>query len=600
MHHPTTRHHNIACTAVQLTIMSKEILTRRLRPHLFHGFQRLHSVSATRAISSSAHNLAKQSQPDVTHDYQKRVAQLEARRPRAEWYPRIGDIAPVRGLDERRISRSTIEQHGSQLQPGETYKEASSEGFTLAGRINTIRTAGSKLVFVDIVVGDGTIQGVVQLSTLQAYDPHVTIDSFKAFSKTARKGDSWLVKGHIHRTERGELSILATQVPTLLAPSLHQIPESLEDPEARARNRHVDMLVNPEAIETIKVRHQVEAKMQDFFNRLGFTKVTTPLLSSMAGGAAARPFETVATEFSDETLNLRIAPELWLKRLIVGGMDKVYEIGPAFRNEGVDATHNPEFNICEFYQAYATLEDLMQTTTQLLYALNEHIYELREQKKLQNLKHVDLNPTTPSGERKLNWPTIFPTIEFIPALEEKLNISFPDLQSSNAHSQILEIFTQNDLSIPSNPTLPRLLDALAAEYLEPLSSTKPLFITHHPACMSPLSKHFVCPKTSQIVAARAELFYQGREYANMYEEENSPFEQRRKFEEQVQLRNDGKDQEAMKLDEQYLRTLEWGLPPTGGWGCGVDRLVMLFSGRERMGDVLAFGTLRNVVGLGKV
>ncbi|GIZ42663.1 hypothetical protein CKM354_000592200 [Cercospora kikuchii] len=581
--------------------MSKEVLTRRLRPYLFHAFQRAHPISATRTISSSAPHLAKQPQSDVTHDYQKRVAQLEARKPKAEWYPRIGKIAPVRGLGERRISRRTIEQHGSQLQPGETYKEgASSEGFILAGRINTIRTAGSKLVFVDIAVGDGTIQGVVQLSTLQERNPHTTIDSFKAFSKTARKGDSWLVKGQIHRTERGELSILATQIPTLLSPSLHQIPESLEDAEARARNRHVDMLVNPEAIETIKVRHQIEAKMQDFFNRLGFTKVTTPLLSSMAGGATARPFETVATELSDETLNLRIAPELWLKRLIVGGMDKVYEIGPAFRNEGVDATHNPEFNICEFYQAYATLEDLMQTTTQLLYALNEHIYELREQKKLQHLNHVDLNSTTSSPERNLNWPTTFPTVEFIPALEEKLSISFPDLQSSNAHSQILEIFTQYGLSIPSNPTLPRLLDALAAEYVEPLSSTQPVFISHHPACMSPLSKHFVCPKTSQIVAARAELFYQGREYANMYEEENSPFEQRRKFEEQMQLRDEGKDKEAMKLDEQYLRTLEWGLPPTGGWGCGVDRLVMLFSGRERMGDVLAFGTLRNVVGLGKV
>ncbi|KAF2211792.1 hypothetical protein CERZMDRAFT_42817, partial [Cercospora zeae-maydis SCOH1-5] len=468
------------------------------------------------------------------------------------------------------------------------------------GRINTIRTAGSKLVFVDFTVGDGMIQGVVQLSTLQEHDPSITIDSFKAFSKTARKGDSWLLKGHIHRTERGQLSILATQSPTLLSPSLHQIPESLEDPEARARNRHVDMLVNPEAIETIKVRHQIETKMQDFFNKLGFTKVTTPLLSSMAGGATARPFETVATEFSEETLNLRIAPELWLKRLVVGGMDKVYEIGPAFRNEGVDATHNPEFNICEFYQAYATLEDLLQTTTQLLYALNEHIHELSEQKKLQHLKRIDLNTTTPSGERDLNWPATFPTIEFIPALEEKLKITLPDLQSPDAHSQILAIFTEKDISVPANPTLPRLLDALAAEYLEPLSSSHPLFITHHPACMSPLSKHFVCPKTSQTVAARAELFYQGCEYANMYEEENSPFEQRRKFEAQLQLRSESKDQEAMKLDEQYLRTLEWGLPPTGGWGCGVDRLVMLFSGRERMGDVLAFGTLRNVVGLGKV
>ncbi|KAI5367468.1 Class II Aminoacyl-tRNA synthetase/Biotinyl protein ligase (BPL) and lipoyl protein ligase (LPL) [Septoria linicola] len=581
--------------------MPKEIITRRLRPYLFNGFKRSHFHFPTRALSSSVQCLAKQSQPDVTHDFEKRIAQLESRRSRTEWYPRIGDVAPARGIGERRISRKTVEQHGDALKPGETHKVAgSAQTFSLAGRISTIRTAGSKLVFVDIVVDDGTIQGVVQLSKLQEADPSVTIDAFKAFSKTARKGDSWLIEGHIHRTERGELSILAHTLPRLLSPSLHQIPESLEDAEARARNRHVDMLVNPEAIETLQVRHHVEAKMQDFFNKLGFVKVTTPLLSSMAGGATARPFETVATELSDETLNLRIAPELWLKRLIVGGMNKVYEIGPAFRNEGVDATHNPEFNICEYYQAYATLEDLMQTTTQLLYALNEHMHGIREKEELLFLQPADLNPADASGNRTLDWPTTLPTIEFIPTLEQKLNYTLPDLQQPDAHTTVLNIFHEKQLSIPNNPTLPRLLDALAAVYLEPLSASQPVFITHHPACMSPLSKHFTCPKTNQIIAARAELFFQGREYANMYEEENSPFEQRRKFEEQLKLREDGKDAEAMKLDEQYLRVLEWGMPPTGGWGCGVDRLVMLFSGRERMGDVLAFGTLRNVVGLGKV
>lgn len=463
-----------------------------------------------------------------------------------------------------------------------------------------MRTAGSKLVFADILVEDGTIQGVVQLSKLRDHDPAITDDAFKVFSKTARKGDSWLIKGFIHRTERGELSILANELPTLLSPSLHQIPESLENPEARARNRHVDMLVHPEAVETIQVRHHIEAKLQDFLNKLGFVKVTTPLLSSVAGGANARPFETVATELSDETLNLRIAPELWLKRLIVGGMERVYEIGPAFRNEGVDATHNPEFNICEFYQTYATLGDLMQITTQLLYALNELIYSLRQQRLLPHLNPADLNFQDSSGVRRLTWPTTLPTVEFLPTLEAKLNCVLPDLMSPDAEATILSIFAEKNLAVPSNPTLSRLLDVLAAEFLEPLSSSEPIFITHHPACMSPLSKHFVCPQTNQTVAARAELFYQGREYANMYEEENSPFEQRRKLEEQLKLREEGKDGEAMKLDEQYLRVLEWGMPPTGGWGCGIDRLVMLFSGRERIGDVLAFGTLRNVVGLGKM
>lgn len=377
----------------------------------------------------------------------------------------------------------------------------------------------------------------------------------------------------------------ATELPTLLSPSLHQIPEALEDPEARARARHVDMLVNAEAIQTLQVRHHVEATMQQFFNERGFTKVTTPLLGAGAGGAAARPFETEATELAGEKLNLRIAPELWLKRLVVGGMDRVYEMGPAFRNEGVDATHNPEFNICEFYQAYATLETLTLRTEELIHSLKGQMQALREEGIFKDLPDID-----PILEKD------FAMIEFIPALEEKLEVKLPALQSADAYDQVLELFKRHNIAVPSNPTLARLLDAFSAHYLEPNSFDQPIFITNHPACMSPLSKHFTCEKTGQIVAARAELFINGREYANMYEEENSPIEQRRKFEEQLKQRETNK--EAMELDESYLKALEWGLPPTGGWGCGVDRLVMLFSGRERISDVLAFGSLRNVVGLG--
>jgi lysyl-tRNA synthetase class 2 len=455
------------------------------------------------------------------------------------------------------------------------------------GRITSIRRAGTKLVFLDIEAS-GSIQAVVQLSHLTRTFPDIDAPRFKAFAKLARAGDVYMVTGHAHRTPRGELSILASQLPKLLSPSLHQIPAVLEDASKRAVHPHVDMLVNPIAVQTIRVRHYVERALTNFFDDRGFTKVTTPILCASAGGATARPFETVATELSNENLQLRIAPELWLKRLIIGGLKRVYELGPAFRNEGVDHTHNPEFQICEFYQAYATLDDLMTMTEDLLRGIDAAVSKARSAERLSAIPACKVPFSS----------TAFKRAEFIPCLSEKMGQPLPDLESPSATSEIISLFSTLSLPIPTSPTLPRLLDALAGHYLEPASHDAPLFITHHPACMSPLAKHFVCEKTGRIVSARAELFIQGREFANMYEEENSPFAQEDKFAAQRELR--GGDAEAMVGDEGYVRALEWGLPPTGGWGCGIERLVMLFAGRERIADVLPFGHLRNVVALGTV
>lgn len=451
--------------------------------------------------------------------------------------------------------------------------------------MQSVRTASSKLVFADISDGLHTIQVVCQYDKFA--EGAVSAEQFKAFGKTARKGDWYAVTGVPYKTARGESSLLATKLPQLLSPSLHQIPETLDDAETRARNRHVDMLANPSSIQPLLVRHHIEKHMNRIFDDLGFTKVSTPLLTAGAGGAVARPFETEATELGGHTLNLRIAPELWLKRLVVGGMSRVYEIGPAFRNEGVDATHNPEFSICEFYEAFATLDDLMARTETMLHELQTAFDSLRNTQ-LQGLPSLPIDLQGP-----------YKRLEFIPALEEQMGRSLPQLSSSKAHPRLLTIVNEADLPIPAKPTVPRMLDALAGHYLEPLCQ-EPTFIINHPACLSPLSKYFLCRKTNEIVAARAELFIQGREYANMYEEENSPFEQRRKFEDQLKYRAvDGESDGKAEVDESYLEALEWGLPSTGGWGCGMDRLVMLFSGRERMADVLAFGSLRNVVGLGR-
>lgn len=247
---------------------------------------------------------------------------------------------------------------------------------------------------------------------------------------------------------------------------------------------------------------------------------------------------------------------------------------------GIDKTHNPEFTTCEFYHAYANLEDLMHITEILLSGMATHIQAF-------NAKGCTgtLTPTT------ANFTTPFRRIDFIPAIEAHLNRPLPDLSSPTALDEMHTLFATLSLPLPTNATLPRLLDELCATYLEP-TCTDPTFIINPPECLSPLSKSFIHPTTKQVVAARGELFIEGKEVVNTYEEENSPFEQRRKFEDQVWFSKGA--EEGGEVDESYLEALEWGLPATGGWGCGVDRLVMLFTGAKRIGDVLPFGTLRAV------
>jgi lysyl-tRNA synthetase class 2 len=243
---------------------------------------------------------------------------------------------------------------------------------------------------------------------------------------------------------------------------------------------------------------------------------------------------------------------------------------------GLDKTHNPEFTTCEFYLAYANLEDLMSMTEDLLSGMAAHI---------RGLNAGTLNPTT------ANFAAPFRRIDFITGIEEGTGRKLPDLESPEALEQVQSIFTDLSLPLPKNPTLPRLLDELCSIYVEP-QCIDPTFIINPPECLSPLSKSFIHPTTKQRVAARGELFIEGKEVINTYEEENSPFEQRRKFEDQLRF---GKDAgEPGDIDESYLEALEWGLPSTGGWGCGIDRLCMLFTGAKRIGDVLPFGNLRAV------
>ena len=466
------------------------------------------------------------------------------------------------------------------------------------GRISSFRIASKKLLFLDIVQDGHKVQGVCDLSRLNAFSG-VFAQKFRDFYHLIRRGDiigEFLhisvtvtscsrvpaIYGRPYCTRSGQLSVNAVELPAILSPSLASLPNTLDDRQTRIRNRHVDLLVNKKVADTVRVRSHIIQHIRDFLLKDDFLEVQTPIIAGEAGGAIARPFTTVATEFSEKQLALRIAPEIWLKRLILGGMDKVFEIGPAFRNEGLDATHNPEFTTCEFYKSFADLEELISMTEKLIFGLAHRVETLRKfpLKELPEL-HASL------------FTTPFKRIHFIPAIEEALGQSLPDLARHDATEQLISLFSKHEISVPLSPTLPRLLDKLASTFVEP-QCNEPTFIMHHPACMGPLAKSFLDPTTNQIVSARAELFIQTREIANMYEEENSPFEQRAKFVQQAQWRDD--DNSAV-VDENYLEALEWGLPPTGGWGCGLDRLVMLFSGATRISDVLSFGSLKTVVNL---
>ena len=528
------------------------------------------------------------------------------------------DVFPRYVKDPREISLLHFTRKWRDLKPGHGVnpENEAQTPVVVHGRIKSIRLSGKRLAFIDIVGGQGhKLQVLFNFGPLERKG--ISREEFTRVKQLLHRGDTIRIEGYPHRTDSGQLSIKAIELPKILSPCLHDFPaertlqksSSEQDTEWQKLNKHVEMLLSPDPIQVLVQRYQIINNIRKFFTHRQYIEVQTPILSAAAGGATARPFETTATEFPDKRLALRVAPELWLKRLVVGGIPKVFEIGPSFRNEGLDKTHNPEFTTCETYSAFTTLPELISTTEDLFLELST---------KQHKLYHDEINrqgtfEIKASQAQELPYPPSvlkgpWPQIDFIPALNAALQTELPNLSQPTPEvlKEILAIFSKHSIPPPDRPTLPHLLDKLCSHFLEAQCS-KPTWITNIPECMSPLSKSFIHPTTpnSQPVAARAELFINHLEIVNCYEEENNPFEQRRKFKMQTTLASTTLDDqslssssqvdpEAMKLDEDYLRALEWGLPPTGGWGCGIDRLVMLFTGKDRIGDVLSFGNLRAV------
>ncbi|KAG2440330.1 hypothetical protein HXX76_004435 [Chlamydomonas incerta] len=447
---------------------------------------------------------------------------------------------------------------------------------SVAGRIYSKRSSGSKLVFYDLK-GDGS---KIQIMA-DARNSDLDAEGYAQVHNECKRGDIVGVEGFPGKSKKGELSIFPKKF-AVLSPCLHMPPSThfgLKDQETRYRQRYLDLIANTDVRTIFYTRAKVIQFVRRFLDTRGFLEVETPMMNMIPGGAAARPFVTHHNDLNMQ-LYMRIAPELFLKQLVIGGLERVYEIGRQFRNEGIDLTHNPEFTTCEFYQAYADYKDLLDLTEQMI---SQMVYEIKGSYKI--TYHPD-GPEKPAIEIDFSPP--WRRISMVSGLEECLKVKLPaDLESEEARLLLVKLCEQHNVNCPAPQTTARLLDKLVGEFLEE-QCVNPTFICDHPQLMSPLAKwHRELPNMTE----RFELFINKREVCNAYTELNDPLKQRELFGDQAKAKSAG-DDEAMFVDEVFCTALEYGLPPTGGWGLGVDRMTMLLTDTNNIKEVLLFPAMK--------
>ena len=470
------------------------------------------------------------------------------------------------GKDPFEITLATQTHHSDEIKAH--FDELEEKDVTIAGRIMTWRDMG-KANFIDIQDRNGRIQAYVRMND-------VGEDVFKEF-KTWDIGDIVEITGFVFKTRTGEVSVHTKQI-RLLSKSLLPLPEKfhgLTDTDTRYRKRYLDMIMNPDVKDTFIKRSKIITSIRNYLDNLGFIEVETPILNTIPGGAAARPFITHHNTL-DMDMYLRIATELYLKRLIVGGMERVYEIGRNFRNEGMDVRHNPEFTCIELYQAFTDYHGMMDIAEALIRnAANEVCDSL----------HIVFNGT------EIDLETPFCRLTMIDAVKEYSGVDFGSFMSDN--EKAIAVAKEKEIEIqPGKATWGDILNSFFEEFVEE-NLTQPTFIMDYPVEVSPLTKRKPdCP----VLTERFELFILGGEYGNAYSELNDPIDQMGRFEAQMKLREAG-DDEANMIDHDFVTALEYGMPPTGGLGIGIDRLVMLLTDSYSIRDVLLFPTMKTLGGV---
>ena len=500
------------------------------------------------------------------------------------------------------------------------YKKMEGKNVVIAGRIMSLRKMG-KASFFRIYDKEGGIQIFIKKDDI-GYESY---ENFKLLDIVDFVG----IQGMVFTTKTGEISI-KTSIITVLAKSIRPLPivkekdgtiyDAFSDKEQRYRNRHLDLLLNPNVKNTFLKRTKIIRSIRNFLDNLQFLEVETPVLQPIYGGANARPFITHHNTL-DRTLYMRIADELYLKRLIIGGIDKVYEIGKDFRNEGMDRNHNPEFTMLEFYWAYADYEDCMNLVEGLIkYAakdigslkifLNDIEIDLNKPFKkrrfsellsekldldfndcMELVEEIIRNAAKKIGDLKIKWGEYdidlskkFDKKSFFQLIEEATDTNFSRL----SNNEMLEVCKLNNIEVDKNSNTGQILDSIMSELVEP-KLINPTFVIDYPKSISPLAK--LKRDGSEEIVERFELFIGGSEFANSFSELNDPIDQRSRLEEQSKLRDQG-DDEAQPIDDDFIKAMEIGMPPTGGVGIGIDRLVMLLTNNRWIRDVILFPTMK--------